>query len=77
MILLAQGETERGVELLQRAFGEQPQDPEVRYHLAQGLADQGNATQAVSLLRELLADPKTQFSERPQAEDLLARLTGD
>jgi len=72
-ILVEQGKTKRGLELLQKAAASAPQVPEIRYHLAVALAKSGDKTKARKELESLLqSDPK--FAQREAAEQLLKQL---
>ena len=55
-ILVEQGDTKRGIELLQRAVTAAPQDPENRYHLAQAFVKAGDRISARQELEKLVAD---------------------
>lgn len=74
VILLKVGQSERAMQILQQAFAEQPQSPDIRYHLAMALMSQGQPNQARELLQEVI-DSDSMFAERNQAEVLLIRLT--
>ena len=50
-----------------------PEDPDIRYHVATALAQTGDADQARSMLETLLASDRN-FASRADAEALLARL---
>jgi putative PEP-CTERM system TPR-repeat lipoprotein len=72
-ILLQQGDAKRGADLLRRAVEARPNDPAIRYHYAAALAKTGETERARRELSRLLADG-TSFSERKDAQALLARL---
>jgi putative PEP-CTERM system TPR-repeat lipoprotein len=72
-ILLQQGDAKRGTDLLRRAVDARPNDPAIRYHYAAALAKTGETERARRELSRLLADG-TSFSERKDAQALLARL---
>ncbi len=73
VILLNLGDETRGMELLRQAFNEQPDAPEVGYHLAMAMAAGERRDEARELLREVLGSGAA-FSERREAEALLRRL---
>jgi putative PEP-CTERM system TPR-repeat lipoprotein len=72
-ILLQRGDAKRGTDLLRTAAEARPRDPAIRYHYAAALAKTGETERARRELSRLLADGKP-FSERKEAEALLARL---
>jgi len=72
-ILLEQGKTERGLELIRQAAKAAPANTEIRYHLAVALAKSGNKTQSKEELKALLARDK-KFAQREAAEALLKQL---
>ena len=72
-ILLQQERIDEGLEQLQRAMELNPEDPDIRYHVATALAQTGDADQARSMLETLLASDRN-FASRADAEALLARL---
>jgi putative PEP-CTERM system TPR-repeat lipoprotein len=69
-ILLGQGKGELAIEKLSRAVELAPQAPEIRYHLAQALSDNGQSSQAREILEALLNEERD-FAERADAERLL------
>jgi putative PEP-CTERM system TPR-repeat lipoprotein len=72
-ILVEQGNTKRGLELLQKAVTAAPKTSEIRYHLAQAWNKAGDKAKARSELETVLsANPK--FSQRAEAEKLLEQL---
>jgi putative PEP-CTERM system TPR-repeat lipoprotein len=72
-ILVEQGQTPRGIELLRKALGKAPKSNTVRYHHAAAQARIGNKPQARRELEKLLADtPK--FPESEAARTLLKSL---
>lgn len=74
VILMRLGEDRRAEKLLQQAFGEQPRSAGIRYHMAQAEAKLGHPTEAKQLLREVLKETDSKFSERNEAEALLRDL---
>ncbi len=72
-ILLTRERIDEGLEQLQRAMELNPEDPDIRYHVATALAQSGDADQARSLLETLLESDRN-FASRADAEALLARL---
>ena len=72
-LLVEQGHTARGLELLQRAIAQEPRNSYIRYHLAAALAKSGDKPKARKELEGLLAaDP--QFPQREAARALLKQL---
>ncbi|HUW29129.1 MAG TPA: XrtA/PEP-CTERM system TPR-repeat protein PrsT [Sulfuriferula sp.] len=72
-ILVTQGQTARGLDLLRKAVAKMPDEPNVRYHYATALANSGDKAQARQELSKLLADhPK--FQEAAAARKLLNTL---
>jgi tetratricopeptide (TPR) repeat protein len=63
------GRAAEGLPLLERA-AEKSKDPEIRYHWAVALEDQGNDAKARGILRELVAG-NADFPSRPDAEQRL------
>ncbi len=74
-IMTARHEGDAGVGLLQLAIQQAPNQPAMRYHLAVAYRTVGQPAQAVRLLASLVADP-ADFTEKPQARQLLAALSG-
>jgi putative PEP-CTERM system TPR-repeat lipoprotein len=72
-LLVEQGDTSRGVPLLQKASSLVPKSSEVRYHLAVGLSKAGDKTGARKELDKLLADDKS-FAQADEARALLKAL---
>jgi tetratricopeptide (TPR) repeat protein len=72
-ILVEQGTTRRGLELLQMAGTKDPKNTEVQYHLAAALAKSGEKVQARKILEPLLAGERA-FPEREAAQLLLKQL---
>jgi putative PEP-CTERM system TPR-repeat lipoprotein len=74
LVLLAQGDTQRALELLRKASQLQPLEREIRYHLAKALVKDGQKDDARQLLRRALADKTAAFESRPEASALLKEL---
>ncbi|MEJ7668044.1 MAG: XrtA/PEP-CTERM system TPR-repeat protein PrsT [Casimicrobiaceae bacterium] len=72
-ILVEQGTTRRGLELLQKAVAMDPKGTEVQYHLAAALAKSGDKGQARKVLESLLASEQ-KFPQREAAQALLKQL---
>ena len=72
-ILVEQGNTRRGLELLQKAVKAAPKVPEIRYHLAQAWLKAGDKSKARSELEALLSTD-AKFPQRAEAEKLLDQL---
>lgn len=72
-ILVQQGNTSRGITLLQKAVSAAPASPEIRYHLALGLNKSGDKASARKQLELLLADGKN-FPQADEARALLKQL---
>ena len=72
-MLVQQGQSKRGLELLTKAVQAAPKLPSIRYHYAAVLARTGNKTGARKELEKLLGE-KVSFSERQDAEALLKGL---
>ncbi len=68
------GEIELATRTFARALKAAPDDPGLRFHRAQFLAQQGLRDQAVAELHQSLANPKP-FSERSEAQAMLTRLS--
>lgn len=72
-MLVEQGNTARGVPLLQKASGLAPNAAEIRYHLAVGLHKAGDKQGARKELNQLLSDGKP-FAQADDARALLKTL---
>jgi putative PEP-CTERM system TPR-repeat lipoprotein len=72
-ILVEQGKTARGLELLQRALAKAPDVADIRYHLAVALFKSGDKVRAEAELKRVL-DSGTKFSQEREAETLLAQI---
>ena len=66
-ILVEQGNTTRGLPLLEKAVSLAPEAADIRYHLAAGRAKSGDKVQARKELEQLLAAGK-QFSSIDEAK---------
>ena len=75
-IFLTLGQTDRGVDHLERALGLDPQSAEAHYNLATALAWQGRTGDAIAHLREALAADPTHVGARVNLGALL-RSNGD
>lgn len=72
-MLVEQGNTTRGIELLQKAVSAAPKSQEIRFHLAQAWLKAGDKTKAREELERLLAiDGK--FAQHTDAANLLKQL---
>jgi len=72
-ILVDEGKTARGLELLQKAAEKAPASTAIRYHWAAALAKSGDSTRARRELADLLTNNKT-FPQRQEAQALLRQL---
>ncbi len=72
-LLVQGGEIKGGVTLLREASQQAPNNAEIRYHLAVGLAKSGAKEEARKTLTELLEANPT-FKQRAKAEQLLNKL---
>jgi predicted Zn-dependent protease len=72
-ILVTQNQVQEGLKLLQEANAKQPEDLDIRYHLAAAHARAGNEGVAKNELEEILASGKN-FSEKQSASELLKSL---
>ena len=72
-MLVEQGNTQRGLQLLQKAAAGAPALPEVRYHLAVALNKSGDKAGARKELESLLAQNKP-FAQQEEARSLLKTL---
>ena len=73
-LLVKQNSPEQGLKYLRQAVTRQSGDPDIRYHLAAALAITGREAESQHELNQLL-DLNETFSSRPQAEQLLKKLT--
>jgi putative PEP-CTERM system TPR-repeat lipoprotein len=74
-LLVQNGDTNRGLVLLQEATTKAPHLPDIRYHMAAALAKAGRREEARKELDRLIKSNKT-FPERDKAEALLEKLGG-
>ena len=74
-LLVQQGQTERGIKLLQQALSKAPDAAEIQYHLAVAFAKAGDRTRAQSELDRLLASGVA-FPQEQEARTLLKQLQG-
>ncbi|MFT4564018.1 MAG: putative PEP-CTERM system TPR-repeat lipoprotein [Gammaproteobacteria bacterium] len=72
-ILLRKGRIEQGLDLISRALKSSPNNNDIRFHYAAGLAKTNDAQGAVAELSEILSDASP-FSSRAEAEALMAEL---
>lgn len=72
-ILVKKGSLEDGIAMLRNASELGDGRPEIRFHLAVGLADAGQTVEAKSILQEILAT-EDDFSSRQEAESLVNSL---
>lgn len=72
-LLINGGRVEQGLSLLEKAAKRAPENGDIRYHLAAGLAQAGEKSRARRELTALLESGKD-FSEKPAAQALLREL---
>jgi predicted Zn-dependent protease len=72
-LLIEQGNTARGLPLLQKSASLAPGEPDIHYHFAQGLLKSGEKAKARAELERLLASNKS-FSKADEAQILLRQL---
>ena len=72
-MLVEQGNTKRGIEVLQKAVDAAPNAFDIRYHLAQALAKSGDKTKARNELERLLSTD-AKFPQQAEALALLKQL---
>jgi Flp pilus assembly protein TadD len=72
-MLVEQGNTKRGIEVLQKAVTAAPKTLEIRYHLAQALAKSGDKAKARNELERLLSTD-AKFPQQAEALALLKQL---
>jgi len=68
-VLLQQGEAKKGTEIIRQAALLEPNNPEIRFHLAAAMAKTGQVAQARSQLKQLL-DSGVPFQQREAAQAL-------
>lgn len=73
VILVKQGDLKKGVEILQKASQMAPSVYDIKYHLANAYALQGNNNQAITLLN-LIVKSEQSFPEKESAVKLLDQL---
>ena len=72
-LLIKSGRLEKGLSLLEKAAKRSPENGDIRYHLAAGLAEVGEQSRARRELTALL-DSGKEFSEKAAARTLLNNL---
>jgi putative PEP-CTERM system TPR-repeat lipoprotein len=72
-ILIEQGNTARGLPLLQKAVSRAPEVEEIRYHFAAGLAKSGDKAKARTELETLMSSGRS-FPSREEARALLKQM---
>ncbi|MEZ5525723.1 MAG: PEP-CTERM system TPR-repeat protein PrsT [Pseudomonadales bacterium] len=72
-IMLHQGDKKEALALIRKAVSKSPSNPDIRYHLAQALADNGNREQAKKEVSRLLRD-YSDFEEKSAATRLAETL---
>lgn len=72
-VLVKDGQFDEGISVLRTALENSADSPIIKYHLAAGLAEKGQTSDARALLSEALASTST-FPGRGDAEQLLAEL---
>jgi Flp pilus assembly protein TadD len=70
-----QGQTDRGIKLLQQALSKAPDAAEIHWHLAAAYAKSGDRTRAKSELERLLASGLA-FPQEQEARALLTQIQG-
>jgi putative PEP-CTERM system TPR-repeat lipoprotein len=75
-ILVEQGNTKRGLEVLQKAVTAAPNAPEIRYHLAQAWLKAGDKSKAREELERLLSSDD-KFPQQAEAQALLKQLRNE
>ncbi len=76
-ILVNAGQVQDGVTLLRRALSRGAQSPDIRYHLAEGLARSGDKRAALAQVNKALSTADLPFTARSDAKALLARLQAE
>lgn len=72
-ILVQQGQTERGIKLLQQALSKEPDAAEIQFHLASAFAKSGDHARAQRELERLLTS-NVAFPQDQEARILLKQL---
>lgn len=73
-ILLSNGDVDRGLSLLRDAIAGMPNNAEVQYHLAVGLAKKGEQAEAIALLKKAV-NGRMPDDQKADAKKLLAQLS--
>lgn len=73
-IMVLQGETAKGAQLLQRAAAARPDSLTTKYHLAVAYKDLGKRDEALSILKPLM-ESSADFDEKPAARQLMAEMS--
>ncbi len=73
-LLVEQGNTTRGLPMLQKASTSAPNTTEIRYHLALGLVKAGDKVKARTELQTLLRQWEQPFAQKDEAKALLDKL---
>lgn len=74
-ILVKKGSQDEGLRVLREAAMHAPEEPEIQLHLAEALADAGQAAEAQGILQKLLAGGN-EFAGRERAQELLRKSGG-
>lgn len=74
-ILVKKGSRDEGLRVLREAVAQAPGEPEIQLHLAEALADAGQAAEARDILQKLLAGEQ-EFAGRQRAQELLRKSGG-
>ena len=72
-ILVSRGRVNEGIQMLLKAVSLDANNPEIRYHLAQALAQAGDKARARTELKTIIGSGKT-FPQMEEAKALLASL---
>ncbi|NND67873.1 MAG: PEP-CTERM system TPR-repeat protein PrsT [Halioglobus sp.] len=73
-IQLEQGDLDRAARSFEQALKRSPGSPDIHYHLAVVSSRRGDNSQAIAILKAILADRDKPFASRKEAEQLLASL---
>ncbi len=76
VVLLFNGDTDAALRVNERALALRPDNPSLLYHKAMALEAAGKRAETLSLLSELLQEPRA-FPQRAEAEAMLARLQAE
>lgn len=74
-ILVKKGSQDEGLRVLREAVAQAPEEPEIQLHLAEALANAGQAAEAREILQKLLAGKK-EFAGRQRAQELMRKAGG-